>query len=73
MTTRKSYKTEICAECKNIIPPGTQFAVIQVPAKNILFTELGKNIFGEKILCLEHVYKGAEKIRTKQFSFLGVK
>ena len=73
MITRKSYKTEICAECNKIIPVGTRFAVQQIPSKNILFTPLGEKVFSKKIICLSHVYKKAEQKRVKQFTFFGVR
>jgi len=72
MTTRKSYKTEICAECNKIIPAGTQFAVLKIPSKKILFEPIGKVVFTEEIICLSHVYRKAEK-KIKQFTLLGVK
>ncbi len=71
MISRKSYKTEICAECNKIIPAGTQFAVQLIPSKNILFTSLGTVAVSEKIKCLDHVYRPAKK-KEKQFTLLEV-
>lgn len=73
MIARTSYKTEICADCSKIIPAGERFAVQKIPSKNILFEPLEKVCFSEKIICLSHVYKKAERKRIKQFTFWGVK
>ena len=72
MKARKSFDTQMCADCGKIIPALKPHAIKQVPGKNILFTPVGEKIFKEVPICLTHVYKKAEHKRVKQFSFLGV-